>query len=116
MSGISWTDVRPTIPQPIEAHDAQSGNRRVEARMWQTSIRAATPYQLEFRLWEHGQLIETWTHDYGTGSGFGQAIATYHMTRATNAERYLEGETPERARPKKRLNHTTWVFTKHGAP
>jgi hypothetical protein len=103
MSGVHWTDVRATIPQPHQAHDAEHGARRVEARSW-TIPAAPRPFKLTCRLLEHGAPVEQWSIEY-------QSIHTATLTYVdmqTWAERWLDGESVSEVRPTGRL----WVIEK----
>lgn len=107
MSGVHWTDVRPSLPQPHQAHDAALGDRTVQARFW-ILLTAETPYQLEFRLCESGRLIERWTIGYRR---LPVAAALYEEARMCS-ERFLTGGSAEKARP---TGQHLWHFEK-GAP
>lgn len=109
MSGITWTDVLALVPQPIQAHDAAHGTRRVEARMWRIPG-ADMPYQLQFTLRVQGTVIETWVHDY-TARGLSAAHNAYADAK-TRAERWLDGTPIEGVRPPVSQH---WTINK-GAP
>lgn len=98
MAGITWTNVRGSIPQPMVAEDAIQGARQVEARLWFAPDVKPT-YRVQFRLTEIGSPIETWEHDYNSGAnGQSWAFRRYGEYKES-AIRWLEGWPLDDVRP-----------------
>lgn len=92
-----WVDVKPTIPAPVQAHDADSGRRHVEARLWFV-VADQRPFKLKITLREDASLVEVWENDY-SGRIPSDAIRGYASAKA-HAERWLEGWPVSQVRPR----------------
>jgi hypothetical protein len=96
--GITWTDVRSTIPQALIAENAVAGPLRVKARL-KLDRASNKPYQCIYTLWDRKNLIDTWERSYGGNRGFASATKSYY-DRKQAAERWLLGEPLEEIKGK----------------